>query len=109
MTVVYKHRYNSFFKVEDGVKTRISEQEWLSGMGLLGDDDASRQGDLWEETRETGEEETRQEEANEKVIVDSEIRAKLKAATIKKLETGNYDYEDLTHEEWNSLDLPVAD
>lgn len=109
MTVVYKHRYNSFFKVEDGVKTRIFEQEWLSGMGLLGDDDASRKGDLWEETRETGEEETRQEEANEKVIVDSEIRAKLKAATIKKLETGNYDYEDLTHEEWNSLDLPVAD
>lgn len=107
MTVLYKHRYNSYFKVEDGVKTRISEQEWLSGMGLLGDDDASRQGDLWEEKRETGEEEARQEEADEKVR--SEIRAKLKAATIKKLETGNYDYGDLTYEEWNSLDLPVAD
>lgn len=107
MTVVYKNRYNSFFKVEDGVKTRISEQEWLSGMGLLGDDDASRQGDLWEEKRETGEEEARQEEADEKVR--SEIRAKLKAATVKKLETGDYDYEDLTYEEWNSLDLPIAD
>lgn len=110
MTVVYKKRYNSFFKVEDGVKSRITETEWLSGMGLLGEDDASREGDLWEETGETGEEKANEEKANEKEIPKGETYWRvLRENTVKKLESGKYDYSDLSEDEWNSMNLPTAD
>lgn len=96
MTVVYKQRRGKFYKVEDGVKTSISEEEWLKAHGLLEDEDAG----------------TLQEEAEEEKAYEAPTKEKwslLKKQTREKLESGEADWENLTKEEWDSLDLPVAD
>lgn len=119
MSIFYKRRYNNFFKVENGVKTRISEEEWLSAMGLLGEDHANGERNLREEERTSSQEDVNEDENGENAHDEKEEAQEqqksstywkvLREQTVKKLESGNYDYEDLSQDEWNSLGLPTAD